>query len=121
MTQREQEILAILKTEPTISQQELANRLNITRSSVAVHITNLIKKGYILGKGYVISEDPYVVVIGGANIDIQGYPHQPLIPHDSNIGTVKMSLGGVGRNIAENCARLNIPTRLISVVGNDLY
>ncbi|MBV1708450.1 MAG: winged helix-turn-helix transcriptional regulator [Erysipelothrix sp.] len=121
MTQREKEILTILKSEPTISQQDLADRLGITRSSVAVHITNLLKKGYILGKGYIVQEDPYIVVIGGANIDIQGVPKKKLTYRDSNIGEVKVSLGGVGRNIAENCARLNITTRLISVIGDDLY
>lgn len=121
MTQREKEILTILKSEPTISQQDLADRLNITRSSVAVHITNMLKKGYILGKGYIVQEDPYVVVIGGANIDIQGIPKDQLQYRDSNIGEVKISLGGVGRNIAENCARLQIPTRLITVIGDDLY
>lgn len=121
MTQREKEIVAILKEEPTISQDDLAQRLNITRSSVAVHITNLIKKGIILGKGYIVNEEPYIVVIGGSNIDIQGIPHHTLIQKDSNIGHVSISHGGVGRNIAENCTRLNIPTRLISVIGQDLY
>ena len=121
MTQREKEIVAILKAEPTISQDELAARLKITRSSVAVHITNLTKKGILLGKGYIVNDDPYVLVIGGSNIDIQGIPHQPLIPHDSNVGHVNVSFGGVGRNIAENCARLGISTRLLSVVGQDMY
>jgi pseudouridine kinase len=121
MTQREKEILTILKSEPTISQQDLADRLAITRSSVAVHITNLMKKGYIMGKGYIVSDEPYIVVIGGSNIDIQGTPKNRLEFKDSNIGEVKVSLGGVARNIAENCARLHIPTRLISVIGDDLY
>lgn len=121
MTQREQEILGILKKNPSISQQELADLLGITRSSVAVHITNLLKKGYILGKGYIVKENPYVCVIGGSNIDIQGFPKSKLIMHDSNPGKVKISLGGVGRNIAENLARLGVETRLISVVGDDPY
>lgn len=121
MTHREKEIVSILKDEPTISQDDLAKRLNITRSSVAVHITNLVKKGIILGKGYIVSEEPYIVVIGGSNIDIQGIPLHPLIQKDSNIGYVNISHGGVGRNIAENCTRLNIPTRLLSVLGQDLY
>lgn len=121
MTQREKEIVAILKHEPTISQEDLASRLKITRSSVAVHIANLTKKGILLGKGYIVNEDPYVLVIGGSNIDIQGIPYHPLIPRDSNIGQVNVSFGGVGRNIAENCARLGIPTRLLSVVGQDMY
>ena len=55
MTDREQEILEIIKENPMVSQQELADILNITRSSVAVHIKNLMKKGYITGKGYNIS------------------------------------------------------------------
>lgn len=121
MTQREQEILNILKQEPTISQNDIASRLGITRSSVAVHITNLLKKGYLLGKGYIVQDEPYILVIGGSNIDIQGFPKEKLIQRDSNIGTVKMSLGGVGRNIAENCARLGVPTRLMSVIGDDPY
>lgn len=121
MTQREQEILKIIKDDPTISQQDLADRIGITRSSVAVHITNLMKKGLILGKGYVVVDEPYVLVIGGSNIDIQGFPSKNLRLHDSNVGEVKISLGGVGRNIAENCARLGIKTRLISVIGDDVY
>ncbi len=65
--------------------------------------------------------DPYVCVIGGSNIDIEGYPHQNLLLGDSNPGVVKTSLGGVGRNIAENLARLGIQTKFLSVVGDDAH
>ena len=41
MTQRERQILNWIEADPTISQQELADRAGITRSSVAVHISNL--------------------------------------------------------------------------------
>ncbi len=44
MTNREQEILILPKNNPMISQCELADALHITRSSVGVHITNLMKK-----------------------------------------------------------------------------
>ena len=54
MTQRERQILQWIEENPMISQQELADRAGITRSSVAVHISNLMKKGYISGKGYII-------------------------------------------------------------------
>ena len=121
MTFREKEILQIIKNNPMISQQELADMLNISRASVAVHITNLMKKGYILGKGYILKNENYVTVIGGSNMDIQGSPNNPLVMYDSNPGQVVISLGGVGRNIAENASRLNINTKLISAVGNDLY
>jgi pseudouridine kinase len=60
-----------------------------------------------------------VVVIGGAVVDLFLYPDQKMILHDSNPGYMKQSLGGVGRNIAENLARLSVETHLISVIGND--
>lgn len=120
MTRREREIIEILKKEPLISQNELASRLGIARSSVAVHITNLMKKGIIAGKGYVISEEKFVAVLGGANVDILGFPEDSYKAEDSNIGTVLQSPGGVGRNIAENLARLEVPVRLLTLVGEDL-
>ncbi len=60
-----------------------------------------------------------VVVIGGAVVDLFLYPDQKMMLHDSNPGYMKQSLGGVGRNIAENLARLSVETHLISVIGND--
>ena len=47
MTQRERQILQWIEADPMISQEALAERAGITRSSVAVHISNLMKKGYI--------------------------------------------------------------------------
>ena len=38
------------------------------------------------------------VVIGGANVDIMGIADQALRPQDSNPGTIRTTLGGVGRN-----------------------
>ena len=66
-------------------------------------------------------EGPYVCVIGGSNVDIQGFPDRELIYKDSNVGKVKLSLGGVGRNVAENLVRLGVATHLISVIGDDAY
>jgi len=60
-----------------------------------------------------------VVVIGGANIDIAGRPHAPLVPYDSNLGTVRLSQGGVGRNIAHNLALLGVETDLVTCFGDD--
>ena len=53
MTQREQQILDWITEDPMISQEALAERAGITRSSVAVHISNLMKKGHIVGRGYI--------------------------------------------------------------------
>jgi pseudouridine kinase len=63
----------------------------------------------------------YIIVIGAVNIDIIAQSLVPLVNHDSNPGTVSVNLGGVGRNIAENLARLEIPIKLISVMGDDIY
>jgi len=121
MTNREQEILELIRKNPMISQKELADSLGITRSSVAVHISNLLKKGYVVGKGYILREQPYISIVGGTNIDIQGFPHNDLVLKDSNPGEVKISFGGVGRNIGENLVKLGIETKLISAVGDDVY
>ena len=94
MTQRERQILRLIEHNPMISQQELADELGITRSSVAVHISNLTKKGVIVGKGYVLHSGSYAVVVGGVNVDIGGTSFNPLIMADSNPGKVCMSLGG---------------------------
>ena len=79
----------------------LADRAGITRSSVAVHISNLMKKGCIAGKGYIVTRSPYVTVVGGMNMDIGGWPSEELVAQDSNPGRVRMSPGGVGRGQAE--------------------
>jgi len=121
ITERERQLLGWIEENPLISQQELADRAGITRSSVAVHISNLMKKGFIQGKGYLLQKSPYAVVVGAVNMDIFGSPFQPLILKDSNPGTVSLSLGGVGRNIAHNLALLDVDVKLITAFGEDLY
>ncbi len=63
--------------------------------------------------------DKYVVLIGAANIDIQGFSSNQIIDRDSNPGRIEFCPGGVSRNIAENLARLGIKTELISAIGDD--
>ena len=121
MTQRERQILALIAANPMISQQELADTLNITRSSVAVHISNLLKKGYIAGKGYVLRTGSYAVVVGGVNVDIGGRSHRKLVAADSNPGKVSISLGGVGRNIAHNMTLLGVDVKMLTAMGEDVY
>ena len=120
MTQRERQILQLIEANPMIPQQEIADKLGITRSSVAVHISNLTKKGCIAGKGYVLRTGSYAVVVGGVNIDIGARSFKPLVESDSNPGEVMTSLGGVGRNIAHNMSLMGIDVRLLSAYGDDL-
>ena len=120
MTPREQQILQLIEENPMISQQELAQKLSITRSSVAVHISNLIQKGCIAGRGYVLGSSSYAVVVGGVNVDIGGHSHAPLVAADSNPGCVTTSLGGVGRNIAHNLRLMDVEVKLLSAYGDDM-
>lgn len=59
-----------------------------------------------------------VVVVGGANVDIQGFSFGDFVPADSNPGRIVRSSGGVGRNIAENLARLGMEVSLLTVFGD---
>ena len=59
------------------------------------------------------------VVVGGANMDLKARSARPVVAGTSNPGQVLRSPGGVGRNIAENLARLGTPTTLVAAVGSD--
>ena len=64
---------------------------------------------------------PYIAVVGGVNMDICGKSFDTLIPCDSNPGTVRLSLGGVGRNIAHNLSLLGQRVTMLTAIGTDLY
>jgi hypothetical protein len=46
-------------------------------------------------------ESPQVIVVGAAGMDTKGRPKKTLVPGTSNPGDIRISVGGVGRNIAE--------------------
>lgn len=64
---------------------------------------------------------PMVVVIGAAGFDIKGrVTSDRVFEGSSNAGILTMGVGGVARNIAENLARLDVPTTLIAAVADDI-
>lgn len=119
VTDRERQILALLRGNPMLTSDAIAERIGSTRAAVNVHLSNLGKKGAILGRGYLLADEPGVVVIGGANMDVKARSAAAAVPGTSNPGFASMSPGGVGRNIAENLARLGTRTHLIAAVGRD--
>jgi pseudouridine kinase len=122
LTQREREIVDLLRLDPLLDAAALADRLGTTKASVAVHLSNLAKKGVILGRGYVLQPDRRsVVVVGGANMDIKAHSREPAVLRTSNPGAAVTTPGGVGRNIAENLARMGSPTHLVAPVGRDSF
>ena len=62
-----------------------------------------------------------VCVIGGANVDITATSRERFIARDSNPGTVRLSFGGVGRNIAHNLALLGDEVRFLTRFGGDAF
>ncbi|MDD2619094.1 MAG: PfkB family carbohydrate kinase [Syntrophomonadaceae bacterium] len=112
LTSREKEIFEVLKNEPLISQDELSRRFGITRSSVAVHISNLMKKGIILGKGYVFNEEVSIVIIGESYMKIS-------INTESENHTVDVSYGGFGLDAGRVFTNFGVGVKLITVLGND--
>lgn len=63
--------------------------------------------------------DSYILVFGASVVDIFGFSRDKYKGFDSNPGRVKMSFGGVSRNIAENMARIGVKTKFISILGDD--
>jgi len=119
LTEREREIVGLLQRDPLLGSEAIAATLGTTRAAVNVHLSNLGRKGVIRGRGYLLSEGPSVVVIGGANLDLKARSRRAAVPATSNPGSGSMAAGGVGRNIAENLARLGTRTHLVAAIGSD--
>lgn len=62
----------------------------------------------------------YVLTIGSAGIDVKARTPEALHWDVSNQGQVRHSVGGVGRNISENLARLGVRSMLLTAVGADV-
>lgn len=63
--------------------------------------------------------EPYMLVLGASIVDIFGFCKANYTKCNSTPGHIKMSFGGVCRNIAENMARVGVNTRFISILGDD--
>lgn len=65
------------------------------------------------------NNESYILVLGASVVDIIGFSSCKYRSCDSTPGNVRMSFGGVSRNIAENMARIGVNTKFISILGND--
>ena len=64
-------------------------------------------------------KNPYILVLGASIVDIFGLCGRSYAQRDSIPGHIKISFGGVCRNIAENLARVGVETKFISTLGDD--
>lgn len=67
-----------------------------------------------------MGNQPYIVGVGAANLDLNGASCAPIHLRDSNPGHISLSAGGVTRNVCENLARLGADVKLLSCVGDDV-
>ena len=118
LTTREREILEILKKDPMIAQDDLAERLKISRSATAVHISNLMRKGYITGRGYIFDEHSKILVVGKTWLEVSvrtgGGSRDGVRP-----GVIKLAGAGNGYLLALELARRNLEPTLITFLGRD--
>ena len=113
------QLYTLIRNNPFISQQDLASELGLSRSAVAGHIAGLIRERRLLGRAYVLPDSRPVLCIGAANLDRKMRTLATLQMGTSNPVRSTEVFGGVGRNIAENLARLSIPVALLTALGDD--
>lgn len=118
-TNKKDQLYTLIRNNPFISQQELASELGLSRSAVAGHIAGLIRERRLLGRAYVLPDSRPVLCIGAANLDRKMRTLSTLQMGTSNPVRSEEVFGGVGRNIAENLARLSLPVALLTALGDD--
>ncbi len=119
LNDNEKKLFDLIKEDPFVSQQELAEKMNLSRPSVANLISGLVKKGYIHGKAYIVNDSNKIVCIGGANVDRKFHVKGKIQFGTSNPIASSQSAGGVARNVAENLGRLGFDVSLITASGVD--
>lgn len=119
MNEKERLILKFITENPFLSQNELAEKTDLSRSAVAGYIASLMKQGRIIGRAYVVPNRKQIICIGGSNVDRKIQTHRSIVYGTSNPAKSTQSIGGVARNVAENLGRLGLNVALMSVVGDD--
>lgn len=59
-----------------------------------------------------------IVVVGNVFVDFKGFPESTFVPAGRNAGRVEIVHGGVGRNVAEDIANVELRPRFVSMVDN---
>ena len=59
-----------------------------------------------------------ILVIGTVFVDIKGFPHDAYIPDGRNVGRIEYVHGGVGRNVVEDIANVEMRPMFLSLVDD---
>ncbi|WP_373712092.1 PfkB family carbohydrate kinase [Jeotgalibaca porci] len=120
LNEKESKVFTYIKKDPFISQQALADKIGLSRPAVANIISGLVKRGYLLGKAYVVNETRPIVCIGAAATDRRFFVDGELVHRASKNVTSRTTCGGVALSISENLGRLQEDVVLLRVVGDDI-
>lgn len=116
---KKDQLYELIRSNPFISQQDLATHLGLSRSAVANYIATLVRERRILGRAYVLPDHRPILCIGASNLDRKLRTLGALALGTSNPARHDESFGGVARNIAENLVRMGAPVALVTAVGAD--
>lgn len=116
---KKEQLFQLIRSNPFISQQQMADQLGLSRSAVAGHVASLIRERRLLGRAYMLPAARAVLCIGAANLDRKLRTLAPLRMATSNPASAEETYGGVARNIAENLARLGSACALLTALGDD--
>ncbi|CAM5435262.1 Carbohydrate kinase OS=Lysinibacillus sphaericus OX=1421 GN=LS41612_07425 PE=4 SV=1 [Lysinibacillus sphaericus] len=77
MNEREQAVLALIRKNPFMSQQEMADKMNLSRPVLANLVSSLTKQGKIVGRAYILPDENRnvfvsVLLISTANFMYKG-------------------------------------------------
>ena len=56
-----------------------------------------------------------IVVVGAVFVDVKGFPEDLYLPTGRNAGEIKFVHGGVGRNVAEDIANVELRPTFVSL------
>ena len=59
-----------------------------------------------------------IVVVGAVFVDVKGFPEDLYLPTGRNAGSIEFVHGGVGRNVAEDIANVELRPTFVSLVDN---
>ena len=59
-----------------------------------------------------------IVVVGAVFVDVKGFPEDLYLPTGRNAGEIKFVHGGVGRNVAEDIANVELRPTFVSLVDD---
>ena len=123
MTNREEQVYEIIKENPLISQNEIADKLGMTRTAVSVYLDHLRKQGLLMGRGYILNQKKQPLVIGPGTVDIYNFIdlNSPHFSDESEflVSDTRVVFGGAARNIVQGLISLSLHPFAILILADD--